>query len=58
MGMMRKTLSVATLGMVSFRSKGERLARAEAALADAEEERAAEALARAEAEHALADAAS
>ena len=34
MGMIRKTMSIGTLGLVSFRSKKERLARAEAALND------------------------
>jgi hypothetical protein len=36
MGMIRKTLSVGTLGMVSFRSKKERLRRAERSQRDAE----------------------
>ena len=36
MGLVRKTLSVATLGAVSFRSKKEKLRRAERALRDAE----------------------
>jgi type II secretory pathway pseudopilin PulG len=36
MGMIRKTVSIGTLGLVSFRSKQERLDRAEAALAEAE----------------------
>ncbi len=38
MGMIRKTLSVSTLGVVSFRSKKERLARADRALRKAEHE--------------------
>lgn len=36
MGMIRKTLSVSTVGLVSFRSKKERLARADRALRKAE----------------------
>ena len=36
MGMVRKTLSIGTLGLVSFRSKKELLARAEASRDDAE----------------------
>src|SRR3954452_8063527 len=36
MGMVRKTLSIGTLGLVSFRSKKELLARAEVSLDDAE----------------------
>ena len=38
MGLVRKTFSVATLGAVSFRSKKERLRRAERALRDAEQD--------------------
>ncbi|MBK5222510.1 MAG: hypothetical protein JJE52_06490 [Acidimicrobiia bacterium] len=38
MGVIRKTLSIGTLGLVSFRSKKERLRRAEGELADAERE--------------------
>ena len=38
MGMIRKTLSVSTLGLVSFRSKKERLARADRSLRKAEQE--------------------
>ena len=37
MGLMRKTLSVGTIGLISFRSKKERLQRAERAKRDAEE---------------------
>ncbi|QGG93769.1 hypothetical protein [Actinomarinicola tropica] len=36
MGLIRKTLSISTLGLVSWRSKKERIRRAEKALADAE----------------------
>lgn len=35
MGFIRKTASIATIGLVNFRSKGERLARAEAELEEA-----------------------
>ena len=37
MGMIRKTLSVSTLGLISFRGKKERLERAERAQRNAEE---------------------
>lgn len=50
MGVIRKTASIGTLGIVSFRSKKERLARAEKAMADALSARDAEHLARSVAE--------
>lgn len=46
MGVIRKTMSIGTLGIVNFRSKKERLARAEKAMADAMSARDAEHLAR------------
>lgn len=46
MGVIRKTMSVGTLGIVNFRSKKERLERAEAAMSDAMSARDAERLAR------------
>src|SRR4051812_37339343 len=56
MGMMRKTLSIGTLGLVSFRSKNERLERAEQALTEAEAGRDAEHEARSAAEQRAAEA--
>ena len=50
MGLVRKTLSVATLGAVSFRGKKERLRRADRALRDAEQDLARERSARETAE--------
>ena len=50
MGLVRKTLSVATLGAVSFRGKKEKLRRAERALRDAEQDLARERSARETAE--------
>lgn len=55
MGMIRKTLSIGTLGLVAFRSKSERLERAEQSLRDAQLARDREALARASAEERAAD---
>lgn len=46
MGVIRKTMSIGTLGIVNFRSKKERLARAEKAMAEAMHARDAEHLAR------------
>ena len=50
MGVMRKTMSIGTLGIVNFRSKKERLERAERAMASAVSARDAEHLARSVAE--------
>lgn len=50
MGMIRKTLSIGTLGLVSFRSKGEKLEQAEYALAAAEASREVETAAKIEAQ--------
>ena len=50
MGMIRKTLSIGTLGLVSWRSKSERLELAEASLAQVETARDLEAVARTRAE--------
>jgi hypothetical protein len=46
MGVIRKTMSIGTLGIVNFRSKKEKLARAERAMSDAMSARDAEHLAR------------
>jgi len=56
MGIIRKTASVSTLGLVSFRSKKERLRRAEADVRKAADELASVQLARVEADHRVADA--
>lgn len=53
MGVLRKTASIATLGVVNFRSKKERLARAERALTEVSSARKAEKLARQVAESGL-----
>lgn len=50
MGLIRKTASISTLGLISFRSKRERLRRAETAQADAARDLLAEQAARAEAD--------
>ena len=50
MGVIRKTMSIGTLGIINFRSKKEKLERAEKAMADVMKERDAEHLARSVAE--------
>ncbi len=50
MGMIRKTMSIGTLGLVSFRSKSERLARAETTLGEVSQARDLERAGRVEAE--------
>lgn len=54
MGLIRKTLSISTLGLVSWRSKKERIRRAEKALAEAESDLEREHAAREEADERLA----
>jgi hypothetical protein len=54
MGLIRKTVSISTLGLVPFRSKRERLRRAEAAQQEASSELAAEQAARAAADERVA----
>jgi hypothetical protein len=56
MGMIRKTASISTLGLISFRSKKERLRRAEAAHREAADDLAAEQAARAAADKRVAEA--
>jgi hypothetical protein len=56
MGIIRKTASIGTFGLVSFRSKKERLRRAEAAQQAAEDDLAAERLARETADERVAEA--
>ena len=56
MGIIRKTASISTLGLISFRSKKERLRRAEAAHRSASDELAVEQTARADADRRVAEA--